>query len=99
MKMKTCQTVQGLFQSIGITANGVSFGFSELIHTFAYILGIMSLIVYLIHVAETAKECAQPISLIPVDTLILTTYLTLKFNSRIIFKIFDDIEQIVNKSE
>lgn len=96
--MKTCQTAQKFLRLIGISPNRTSFGLHELMHTVAYILCIMSLLVYLIYAAETAKESTQLIFITPALVLILTTYLTMKFKSTTIFKIFDEIEQIINKS-
>lgn len=97
--MKTCQTAQKVFQLVGIRANRASFGLYELMHILSYILWIMSSFLYLINEAEMTKQFAQPIFLILINCLMLITYLSFKFNSRKVFKIFDEVEQIVIESE
>lgn len=99
MAMKTCQTSQKIFESIGISANRVSFGLIESIHTLGFILYIMFLFIFIIHGAETTEQQTKSMPLIPGTILVLAFYLTLKFNAQTIFHIFDDIEQTINGSE
>lgn len=97
--MKTCQTAQKFLRVIGISPNRTSFGLNELMHTLAYILCYITFLMYLIYEIETAKESTQLILIIPPDVLVLTIFLTMKFKSTKIFKIFDEFEQIANESD
>lgn len=97
--MKTCQTAQKTFHSIGISTRRISFGLRELIHILGYILYITFIFIYVMRGTETASEQAKVIPLILGSILILVFYLTFKFKSETIFHIFDEIEQTVNQSE
>lgn len=97
--MKIFQTVQKNFKSIGICADRISFGLYEWIHILGYVLYFMLSFLHIVYVAETAREYTESISILTVIILVLFGYSSNRYYSPAPFKIIDDLEQAINKSE
>lgn len=97
--MKIFQTGRKHLISIGICEDRVSFGLLEWMHIFGYILYVMLLTVYIVHVAETTKQYMEAISKIAVTISVLVAYLSFRYNSQTLYKIIDDLEVAINKCE
>lgn len=97
--MKVFQSVQKNLKSVGISAERVSFGLYEFVHVLVYILFIVLLCVHTVYVSEMATVRVKSIVMVSVIVLVLITYLVSKAGSKKIFKIIDDLEQAIEKSE
>lgn len=97
--MKIFQTIQKNFQSKGICVERVPFDIYEFEHVVAYILYYMMSFLYIVHVAETIMEYIESVSNVTVITIVLFAYSSYRFNLKGLFKIIDDLEQAINKSE
>lgn len=97
--MKSFQTVQANFKSIGIESSSVPFGQYKLKHIVVDIIAIILLLIHLAFVAETSREYMTSVFIITAAIFILMTYLNFRFNSKKIFKIIAEIQQTIDKSE
>lgn len=97
--MRIFEAARTNLKAIGIEPNRVAFGPHEAKHILAYITSIMLQFVYLVYVAKTPREYMKSIYMIAAGIFIMITYLSFKFNSRKIFKLVDDFQQTIEKSE
>lgn len=97
--MKIFRSARNSFLSIGVCVDRASFGPYEFEHILVYILYIMLLSLHIVFEAKTAKEYIESASNIALIIITLLGYLCFKYNSRALFKIIDDLERAINKSE
>lgn len=97
--MEIFQTTKKNFKSRGIESDRTSFGLYEFVHILEYMLYISLLYVHIVYEAETGKQYTETILRIAMTAFQLFFYLTYKRNSQAVFKIIDDLEHGINKSE
>lgn len=97
--MKIFRTVEKNFKSKGIRVERVSFGLYEFQHILAYIVCIMLSVLYVVYVAETTSQYMDSISQITALILVLIAYLSYRCNAQALYKLIDELEQIINQSE
>lgn len=97
--MKIFQTFLRNFEWMGISANRVPFGLTELKHTFAYILIITLLSLQLAKEAETNSAKMKSMAMTVAMISLLIAYLSFRFHSQTVFKIINELEQVINQSE
>lgn len=95
--MKIFQTVQRKFESVGVCRDRISFGLLELKHILAYILDFA--MPYVVRVAETPKEYVEAISDVAMIAVLLISYLSIRYKSQAVFKMIDELEEGINRSE
>lgn len=97
--MKIFQVVQKNFQWMGIRRDRISFGQFEWMRILLYVLSFTSPFIYTVHIAETSKQFMESILMVASEVIIFTIYLCFSYNSQTVYKMIDDLEQGINKSE
>lgn len=97
--MKIFQTIQKIFNSIGIYADRISFGHYEWRHVIGYIIYAMLSFLYVAIMPATTMEYIESISNMTVIAIVMLGYLSFRFSTRVLFKIIDDLEHAINRSE
>lgn len=98
--MEIFQIVQKNFESARIKRDRVPFDLVfESQRIFAYTSSTILVITYTFSVAETLKQYVEMVLLVEMSALLLIVHLSFRYHSQTIFRMIDDLEQGINKSE
>lgn len=98
-KLEIFQTVKQNLASIGFSANQSAFDKEQLLRGFEGFLGLSSLFIYLIHVANTPTEYMESIYMTIAGVGVLVSYLSMNINYTIIIDFIDEVEGVIDGSE
>lgn len=97
--MKIFQTIQTNFALIGFERNLRPFNARQRLCFNAASLSVVSLIVYLLNVANTPKEYMDAIFVVALGILMTISHISTMLKTETIFIFIDEIEEIVNERE